>query len=369
MIIKLNKIRKIKHHKAILIDRNSLYTVYQNKIYRFDTSGKKRLISVLKLSGTDRIISKFSILRRVFRYGISCCCKTSHNHCLFGDKKYIYNINILNGNVAIEKKLTNGFRPMSFCNIQSIKGFRDTICYGEYGANAKKRKEVSIFCRKTSGQWECVFTFPSGKIEHIHSLVADPYRDCVWIFTGDYGSGAGIWVAHNDFKVVECVLRGNQNYRASTGYPLPDGLVYATDTHISKNSIRMLINKQGCWASEQLRDMPASSIYSSKIQNIYFFSTAFEPGAPSGNFILDYFSNAPGPGISINSCELIAWIPNQGFIKPLSWRVDHLPKRIFQFSSVSFPSINQADGSWIAIYGLGCVGFNDCTLVYEIITS
>lgn len=56
-----------------------------------------------------------------------------------------------------------------------------------------------------------VYTFPQGVISHVHNIIADPYRQCLWFFTGDFDDAAAIWKVTNGFKKVERVVYGDQN--------------------------------------------------------------------------------------------------------------------------------------------------------------
>lgn len=47
-----------------------------------------------------------------------------------------------------------------------------------------------------------MFTFAQGQVNHIHDVVPDPYRECFWILTGDFGEAAGIWRVTPDWSSV-----------------------------------------------------------------------------------------------------------------------------------------------------------------------
>lgn len=117
---------------------------------------------------------------------------------------------------------------MIFTNVKSIKGFDDCICFGGYRDNIDK-EPVHIYKRTEIDKWDIVHTFKSGEINHVHNIVADPYRDCLWAFTGDFDEASAIWKITNNFKKVERVLCNNQKYRGCVIFPVNEGLLYATD--------------------------------------------------------------------------------------------------------------------------------------------
>ena len=70
-------------------------------------------------------------------------------------------------------------------SIARIDGNR--LYFGEYGSNLS-RSEVPVYRSLDGGKhWDVVFTFPPGKIKHVHGCYHDPHEDRIWTFTDPAG--------------------------------------------------------------------------------------------------------------------------------------------------------------------------------------
>jgi len=314
--------------------------------------------------GVSRILSKSRLFKRILRLNVYCSIKINDNQLLISEKGNIYCVDLSSAKVVLDKANPPNIKPLSFSNIYGIEGFYNLTCYGEYVRNSAK-SSIKIMGRDTAGNWECLHIFSAGEVGHVHSLAPDPYRNCVWIFTGDYGDAAAIWCATDNFKHVKCVLKGKQQYRASIGYPVADGVIYATDSHLERNSIRFLKTGKNSLSNEKLYDLNGSCIYSMKLGRRFFFSTSFEPGQPTGRFFYDLIDTKPGPGILSSYCDVIAGNIDEGFEPVMKWKADKWPKRLFQFGSIIFP-ISVSSNDYLPLYGQGCIGHDDRTEIYVI---
>lgn len=363
--MKIDLVSTLRGYRPLVQDEYQLLSVKKRELYLLSFKDlKKQQIGHLPISVLRSLIGRFRLIKRLLRLTTYCSIKIDYNHYLISEGRTIYRLNILNGISTLEKRNHQGTKPLSFCNISGIKGFSEMTCYGEYVKNSEQRS-INILGRDAAGNWNSLYMFASGEIGHIHSLAPDPYRNCVWIFTGDYGDAAAIWCATDNFKHVKCVLRGRQEYRASMGYPVEEGIIYATDSHLERNSIRLLKISKNSAVSEKLYDLNGSCIYSMQLGNKYFFSTSVEPNQPTGRLFFDLVDIKPGPGILSNYCEVVAGNIHEGFSPILKWKADKLPKRLFQFSSIIFPMCTTSNG-YLSLYGQGCTGHDDQTELYRI---
>jgi hypothetical protein len=188
------------------------------------------------------------------------------------------------------------------------------------------------------------------------------------VFAGDYGEAAGIWRMRDGFRQIEPVLQGTQLGRACVGFPIEDGLLFATDSHLERNSIRLLRRIHGRWSTSEVRPMVGSCIYGGEIGGARVFTTAFEPGAPTGHRIYDLLDLRPGPGIVGRHCEVVMGTLACGFATKLRWEVDWLPKRLFQFSSIIVPDLD-AGAEVLPLYGAGLRGRDGTTEIYRLESS
>jgi hypothetical protein len=240
--------------------------------------------------------------------------------------------------LTCEINYKKGHGPISFCCIDGSNGFDDTVYFGDYFGNPNF-DPVSIYKRDQSGKWNQCYSFQKGLINHIHGLVEDVANKCIWILTGDYGSSFGIYRANLDFSLVEPILVGNQKFRSCVAYPVADGLLYATDSHLEKNSIRILKNINGSWISEEITTINGPVIYGTELLDYFIFATSVEPGVKKSNIVLTLLARDTGPGIINNQVEIVAISKSNYEITILEVNPkDSFPARLFQFGTACFPS-------------------------------
>ena len=171
----------------------------------------------------------------------------------------------------ITHRIQRGTRPLHITTTHSGR-----IYWGEYFDNPE-RAEVHIFASEDRGEsWHAAYTFKTGEIRHIHNIVNDPWRKCLWIFTGDEGSECKILRASEDLGSVETVLEGKQQFRAVAAIPAEEGVYFSTDTPYEPNHIYRL---DSTGSLECVGDLNSSSIYGCRVGEALFFSTMAEPNS------------------------------------------------------------------------------------------
>ncbi len=217
-------------------------------------------------------------------------------------------------------KITRGTRPL---HITAVPG--GTVYWGEYFDNAA-RDEVHIYGSRDSGSsWSVAYTFPKGAIRHVHNIVYDPWGNCLWILTGDYGDECRILRATCNFSNVEVVLQGNQQARTVAAVPTEDGLYFSSDTPLEKNYIYHFDHNRALTA---LAALNGSSIYGCRVNDKIFFSTMVEPSAVNRDQTVRVYSAETG-----NS---------QKWESVLSWEKDRWPMRFFQYGNAFLPDGNNS---------------------------
>jgi hypothetical protein len=198
-----------------------------------------------------------------------------------------------------------------------------TLYWGEYFDNAA-RDEVHIYASADAGiTWSRAYTFPKGAIRHIHNIVHDPWGNCLWILTGDYGDECRILRASCDLRNVEIVTKGNQQARAVAAVPTEDALYFSSDTPLESNHIYRL-DRRGDLT--QIAAISSSSIYGSRVSSHVFFSTMVEPSDVNAD------RNVRVYGAEAKSVE--SWKPL------LAWKKDALPMGLFQYGNAFLPDGN-----------------------------
>jgi hypothetical protein len=209
--------------------------------------------------------------------------------------------------------ITRGTRPL---HITTVPG--GAAYWGEYFDNPT-REEVHIYASTDAGTtWNVAYTFPKGAIRHVHNIVHDPWQNCLWMLTGDYGDECRILRTSCDFKSVDTVLQGNQQARAVALVPTEDGLYFSSDTPLEANYIYRL-DRQG--ALSQLAPISSSSIYGCSVGDQIFFSTMVEPSEVNRDREVRIYNGNLSTG----------WQPM------LSWPKDRWPMSLFQYGNAFLP--------------------------------
>ena len=315
---------------------HTLYISRLNCMYTYDLESD--IISDFFNFKSDILtkISRYStVLRRLLRRDVRYALRVDDDVLLVVRDKTIYYLNVVTAKIISSFPLPRGSRPLNVLSLTGLEGFQDGIYFGEYFSNPDKLP-VKIYKCNLNGL-EQVYEFAATKINHIHNIIPDYYRNCLWIFTGDFGDGAAIYQARDNFSTMEGIMVGSQNFRSCVGFTFAEGVVYATDSQYEQNSIRLLSYHDGAWHSDHIRDINGPSIHGTRVGNDLFFSTAVEPNALGSTFF-KYFIATRGEGVLKNQSEIIRGGLNEGFHTYYENKKDGLPFILFQFGDITFPS-------------------------------
>lgn len=282
----------------------------------------------------ETIIGHFNYLYRLLRLGIRASIALDDDIILIAKGNRIYEFNISNGSISNGYYCGDRIRPLIFSHIEDIDLFEEGMYFGGYLSN-KAKNPVSIYRRIDVDKWEIAYTFPKGAINHIHNIVQDPYRNCTWIFTGDFENSAGIWRASNNFRTVEYFAGGSQKYRGCVAYATEDGLLYASDAPFADNFIYFLnpTNRN----IEPLFPIDGSCIYGCRWRNKYVFSSTVEGDGRETSRLEFYFGRRKGAGIKNNYIHMYIGNISEGFSELFKLKKDIMPFYTFQFGAFKFP--------------------------------
>ena len=217
--------------------------------------------------------------------------------------------------------ILRGTRPLHLTAVPGV-GTCGAIYWGEYFDN-RARDEVYIYASTDAGAtWSVAYTFPQGAIRHVHNIVHDPWANCLWVLTGDYGDECRILRATCDFSRVEVVLQGRQQARAVAAIPTVDGLYVSSDTPLESNSIYHLDRQDSLL---QLAPISSSSIYGCRVGTRVFFSTMVEPSQVNRDCHVRVYGSVASSGAAQ------AWHPL------LEWQKDPWPMALFQYGNAVMP--------------------------------
>lgn len=347
-------LRVLKNKKPIVFFDNRLLFSQHNRLFLYDISRENFYQQyMLPKEKYSKLLGKIKLFNRLFRLGVNSGIY-GYNKVFICYSKKIFCLDISNNIITEEFSVERGKGPLHFSIIEKIEGFEDGLYFGEYFGNPQK-ESVRIFRRSPSGKYCVVFTFPLGKINHVHNIIPDHLNKCIWVLTGDFGNAAGIWRTTDNFKTLEPIMVGSQQYRASIAFPTEKGLLYGTDTQFETNNIRLLFNQKGEWISKDLSTINGSVIYGCKVGGDYVFSTSTEPARMRKNFFLKWFEWKRGPGILKNESHVLVGNIDQGFKVLFKKRKDILPYRLFQFGTVFFPAGNNPTNKLFS-YSIGNYG-------------
>ena len=289
----------------------------------------------------ERFLSRSKLLSRFLRFGVRTSEAISLSRILLASGNMLYELDLETG------KLSNGFfcgegiRPLIFTTVKGIEGIDDSIYFGGYLGN-DEMKPVNIYKRLDTDNWEKVYTFDEGTINHIHNIVSDPYHNCLWAFTGDFGEASAIWRITENFKKVERVVFNNQKYRGCVVYVLPEGLLYATDAPFADDFIYLMDPKT--YEVKEICPIDGSCIYGCQWKNKYVFSSTVEGDGRNMSRIEWLFTRKRGAGIKDDYVHMYMGNLKDGFCEIYKEKKDGMPYYTFQFGVFKFPyGINNND--------------------------
>ncbi len=286
-------------------------------IFKYDQGKPLTLIARLPCPVLRRLIEPSRLLCRLLRHEIRGFLTLPDGSKVAASRQWLHwggPNDILLSPARVSKSALAVKPPMTITSDSQGR-----ILWGEYWSNADRR-EVRLFVSNDKGRsYEPFFEFKAGDVKHVHNIIEDLYDNCYWVFVGDHEKEPGIGRLSKDLKHFDWLVRGEQKYRAVTGFLFVDKIVYGTDTEKDFNGIYAVDKASG--KTEKLCEMPGSCIYSTKFGNWYTVSTSVE-----------YFEKYQN-----NLATL--WVSQDA----LNWqqvyqvRKDIWSKKYFQFGSIVLP--------------------------------
>lgn len=305
--------------------------------------------------------SQFRLLRRLLRLEATIAAAIDKDTIIISSGSTIWRLQLSSKMLIKEFVIPEGRKALNIRAVRGIKGISDGLYFGDYFEN-KPKGTVNIWFRSfVSSEWKIVYQFAANEIEHVHDIVADHYRQCVWILTGDFDHGCGIWQATNNFSTVSAALRASQQYRAAWLAPLSDYLIYATDTPLEQNYLYKLHETDGKWSTSPLAQLPASSIYATARAQTIYFSTTIEPCLLTGNRLHDLFESKVGSGIHDAYARLYRYDAEDGLHEILRAKKDRYPMRLLQYGTF-YLSNGTSETSPVYAYGCAVTGLDGCAI-------
>lgn len=332
---------QLKHFFPLCFITNDVLLLYKyGYLYTYNIVKQKILMQrkavFLK---KETMLARINPAFRAMRLGARLGTYIGNDIALLVIGKKIYEVNTRT--LDISMGFTNSYsRPLNFGLANNVKGFDNGVYWGDYMGNTIKNG-VSIYKRISKDQWASIYTFPQGEVNHVHNVVPDSYHDCFWIFTGDFGNASAIWKATENFSNVEPILRGNQLYRGCVVFPMPEKLLYITDSPFEQNYIMSIEIKGNKYKIKKMQDINGSCIYGIKLnEDTFVFQSSVEPDGRNESMMGFLFSRKRGSGIKNKYVYLYSGNPKDGFNVIYKASKDPWPYSLFQFGTFQFPDNN-----------------------------
>ncbi len=266
-LLKFNKFSS----NGIFFDNERFFLLAKkNKVYSYDKLSKKFIKKgSVNISWFDKLFGYFRIyqrLRRLVFYNIIPLGKNSFFLNFSNKIGYISengNFNLISGIVNKSKILNNGLATN-----------KDYIFFGEYFPNNERKKTVNIYkFSKSNFRNEKVFTFPAGKVRHIHGIYKDPYSNDFYVLTGDKANECGIYVTSDEFKTLKLMGGGDETWRAVSLVFTKDYFYYGTDAEFIPNKVYSISRDD--FSRDEVGNLSGPVYYSALYKKIpLFFITA-----------------------------------------------------------------------------------------------
>lgn len=214
--------------------------------------------------------------------------------------------------------MQRGTRPLNFVVTPDGRVF-----WGEYFDNPG-RDAVHVYGSEDRGaSWKIVYSFPRNSVRHIHNIVYDRWKDCLWVLTGDIGEECRVLHASLDWKQLEVVLSGNQQARAVAAVVTKDGLYFASDTPLEQNYVYKL-DREG--KLERMAEVNASVLCGCAIGDAVFFTTMVEPSTVNVD----------------RSVALYGSVRGSSWTRMQTWAKDSWSMKFFQYGNAFLPTGNNS---------------------------
>ena len=314
-------------------------------------SDSMEVIGQLPLSSKERFFMHFNLSARAMRLVNLTCCQVRDNKVLVAYRSIVYLVDVAQKEIKLLFPIDKGKRPLFFCNVKpgSCK-ITAGIYYGDYCENSAKNPINLYYVDAVSFEKKVVYTFEKGQVNHVHNVVYDEERDCIWIFTGDFGDAAAIWRTSDNFKTVECVLKGNQDYRADVVTIYGRDIWYATDAPFAPNHLIRLHEGKDGWDLVKEAPLYGPVIYGCRMGEKLVFSTDVESDGIYKNQFDIMTSRKLGKGIKDYNAYLYTLNLKTKELKVIyQCKKDFLPFVVFQFGAIMFPH-GECDGNVIPAF-------------------
>lgn len=326
--------------KRLLLTGKTVNVLYhRGRYYTLGAAGgAERLLCSAPFRGFRTVCARLPLMARISRSEPRTAIWIDEGQFLTAQKEGIWRVDSRTGTVCLEHRFESGMAvPLSFCALRGLTGFPDGVLYGTYHGRTAKA-DAAIWLRTGPSEWRIAYTFPKGRVLHIHRLIPDYENDRLLALTGDSDYESGIWEFRGGFTAPHLLLGGSQQYRACVAFPKEGHIVFATDTPLEQNYLYDYNEATG--QVQVLCPLPGPVIYSgsfmSKEERVYCFSTSVEPDDRKHGWSY-LLTRRCGPGVLTRESYVFAGNRRQGFREVCAFRKDRWPMGLCGFGNAAFP--------------------------------
>ncbi|MDR1817125.1 MAG: hypothetical protein LBR07_02890 [Puniceicoccales bacterium] len=302
-------------------DDSLLVTSCANKVFAEHADGRENVsFSVPYPKWWQRLGALFRLTRRALRLDKMNVAPVAGGFCILHQGK-IWRYDNATRTLTQTGQLSN-CRNVLHQSICVLDG-GNTLYFGEYGAN-RARAAVPVWHSSDAGKtWTKIFSFPAKKIKHIHGCFYDPFEDKIWTITGDFENECWLLCSDREFKNLEWVGTGQQEFRACNLFFTHDAIHWVMDSQL-QDSHHVQLDRKTRTVQEKTA-FPGPGWYHKKLEDGFFLvSTAVEIG----------------PGVHEKNAHVFVTRDFEKWESAAAFPHDGLPLRYFKFGVIAF-----ADGA------------------------
>lgn len=190
------------------------------------------LKKIFSINTIRSIFSRSRLISRALRLGISLIKRFKDSFILYCDKGLYHLSDDFSEINRIDDVRSRSYQLMQH-NICVTEKY---LYFSEYFRN-KNRDEISVWKSNNGLNWSKIYTFQKNTIRHIHAIQEDPYKEQLWVCTGDFGKEIFIGKTDYDFNRFEIIGKSEQKYRTIELIFSSDSVYWGTDTPDKENHL------------------------------------------------------------------------------------------------------------------------------------
>lgn len=300
--------KNLTNGRALYVTPEIIWVAKGMTFYGISYDGKRITRKYSVGSPVEKLIGTFRLSRQALRVGLHHLLPLRNGNILVTAKKKTHIINKA-GKVVNVFQGYQGNKPGHQGMCIAPNG---SIFFCEYLLNSDRTKAVNLYRSDDDGMsFKLIKTFAPGEIRHLHFIKWDPYEECLWMGTGDYGKDNDenrLYRSQDNGNSWELIGSGSQDWRAIGVCFTPTHLVWGTDAGSCPDTVHLIRMDRNTHQLEILEDFegPCHGCASLKNGRI-FFSTGVEGGINEKDNFSRLKEYSGGQTLNVFSLEKDFW--------------------------------------------------------------